>query len=198
MGLTLFSGADGDGDGMIDEDDYGVWKSHFGETIEQGAGSSVQGVKAEDPHPLAAALLPHPLDNSRPLPEGEAVYATLAEPGAGGYAHVDGRVVEPGNQPPALPAIGARGMAFDEWAVDLQSAKKGRGRLQLPTHSETGRPARTTDDALLAWFAASGRSGTEIRNTISRESAVDDEAEMPTDVLDAVFTTVQPTWKLCC
>jgi hypothetical protein len=39
LGLTPFSGADGDGDGSIDADDYGVWKSHFGETLQPGAGS---------------------------------------------------------------------------------------------------------------------------------------------------------------
>jgi hypothetical protein len=32
-GVPAFSGADGDGDGTIDQDDYGVWTANFGETL---------------------------------------------------------------------------------------------------------------------------------------------------------------------
>src|SRR6478736_2165882 len=32
-GVTAFSGADGDGDTTIDQDDYGVWRAHFGMTL---------------------------------------------------------------------------------------------------------------------------------------------------------------------
>ena len=41
-GVTPYSGADGDGDGTIDQDDYGVWRDHFGQTIPPpGTGSGV-------------------------------------------------------------------------------------------------------------------------------------------------------------
>jgi hypothetical protein len=59
--VAAYSGADGDGDGTIDQDDYDVWKAHFGETVPPGAGSGAQSVAAEDPHPS-------------PLPEGEGIY----------------------------------------------------------------------------------------------------------------------------
>ena len=40
IGLPKYSGADGDGDGTIDQDDYGMWRAHFGESLPpQGAGS---------------------------------------------------------------------------------------------------------------------------------------------------------------
>lgn len=38
-GLSPFSGADGDGDGVVDQDGYGVWKSHFGQSQPVGAGT---------------------------------------------------------------------------------------------------------------------------------------------------------------
>ncbi len=51
MGVPAYTAADGDGDTTIDDDDYGVWFAHFGETagtgsaagIEQEAGRSEQG-----------------------------------------------------------------------------------------------------------------------------------------------------------
>ena len=39
-GVPAFSGADGDGDGAIDQDDYGLWRANFGNTLPPpGAGS---------------------------------------------------------------------------------------------------------------------------------------------------------------
>ena len=49
-----FAGADGDGDGMIDSDDYGVWKSHFGETLVFNAGSGGSAEALNEP--VAPAL----------------------------------------------------------------------------------------------------------------------------------------------
>jgi hypothetical protein len=43
LGLPAYSGADGDGDGTIDQDDYGVWRANFGQTIPPPAtGSGVR------------------------------------------------------------------------------------------------------------------------------------------------------------
>ena len=44
--------ADGDGDGLVDPGDYGVWRTNFGETLPSGAGGGEQlgsGVIAENP-----------------------------------------------------------------------------------------------------------------------------------------------------
>jgi T5SS/PEP-CTERM-associated repeat protein len=50
--VLKFSGADGDGDGMVGDNDYGVWRAHFGETSGSGAGAS-----ASVPEPVSYALL---------------------------------------------------------------------------------------------------------------------------------------------
>jgi hypothetical protein len=36
---TPSTGADGDGDGTIDQDDYNVWRAHSGQTQSSAAGS---------------------------------------------------------------------------------------------------------------------------------------------------------------
>ena len=38
-GIPAFSGADGDGDTTVDQDDLGVWRSHFGQMVGAGSGS---------------------------------------------------------------------------------------------------------------------------------------------------------------
>jgi hypothetical protein len=50
---TPFSGADGDGDSTVDNDDYGVWTARFGQTA--GSGSAV-GQSPAVPEPGAALL----------------------------------------------------------------------------------------------------------------------------------------------
>jgi hypothetical protein len=49
--VAPFSGADGDGDGMIDDDDYDVWKAHFGQVA--GSGSAA-GQSTAVPEPATA------------------------------------------------------------------------------------------------------------------------------------------------
>ena len=45
-----FSGADGDGDTTIDQDDYGVWRAHFGMTVPlAAAGSSAASLAFSQP-----------------------------------------------------------------------------------------------------------------------------------------------------
>ena len=39
-GVLPYSGADGDGDTTIDEDDYTVWRSHFSQTLSAGSGAT--------------------------------------------------------------------------------------------------------------------------------------------------------------
>ena len=46
-GVVPFSGADGDGDGAIEADDYGVWRSHFGNLSAAGAGATNPKVESE-------------------------------------------------------------------------------------------------------------------------------------------------------
>jgi hypothetical protein len=41
-GVPAFTGADGDGDGIIGQGDYNVWRSHFGNTTGAGSGASAE------------------------------------------------------------------------------------------------------------------------------------------------------------
>jgi hypothetical protein len=49
-----FAGADGSGNGAIGPEDYDIWKSHFGETLVQGTGSSFPHSLSTQPEPTAA------------------------------------------------------------------------------------------------------------------------------------------------
>ena len=41
IGVPAYSGADGDGDTTIDQDDYGVWRAHFGQTVPASGSGAV-------------------------------------------------------------------------------------------------------------------------------------------------------------
>jgi hypothetical protein len=72
VGSTNDPRADGSGNGIVDQADYDFWRANFGNTM--GAGS---GAVAEDPHPL---------DYSRPLPDGEVSRVARLELPAMGVA----------------------------------------------------------------------------------------------------------------
>jgi hypothetical protein len=42
--VTSYSGADGNGDGTINQNDYGVWRAHFGQTAGAGTAASVDSI----------------------------------------------------------------------------------------------------------------------------------------------------------
>src|SRR5207245_1097836 len=57
--VTPYSGADGNGDGLVNQADYDVWRSHFGQTL-PGAGSGAMLATtsdATDPNASAGAAL---------------------------------------------------------------------------------------------------------------------------------------------
>ena len=96
--------ADGSGavvgvpDGVVDSLDYAFWKANFGNTLVFGAASVELVVNSALAEPVApsnkasfgntlvmggsgsTAEDPHPLDNSRPLPAGEAIRVARPEP----------------------------------------------------------------------------------------------------------------------
>ena len=51
--VANWSGADGNGDGTIDEEDYDVWRANFGSTL---AGSGALRSTASVPEPASLAL----------------------------------------------------------------------------------------------------------------------------------------------
>ncbi len=189
-GVTPYSGADGNGDRTIGPEDYDVWKSHFGESLPMGGGGGLAVDGGDESNPPA-------------------------EPGADGYARVDGRVVESDDQPPAEPAAGLTGRPvpagvgvwetfFDEWAIGSQSiALNGRALIRPPADPAARYPAGAdefvraagyaSDAALLAWCAlcdtASADRNGDNSSTADRPSddATDDAF---LDHLDAVFELV--------
>jgi PEP-CTERM motif-containing protein len=54
-GLTAYSGADGDGDTIVDAGDFDVWRAHFGQTA-SGSGSNLNASNAV-PEPSSLVLL---------------------------------------------------------------------------------------------------------------------------------------------
>ena len=46
--VAPFTGADGNGDGVVDQADYAVWRSHFGETFLPGPGAGAGALLAGD------------------------------------------------------------------------------------------------------------------------------------------------------
>jgi hypothetical protein len=52
--VARYSGADGDGDGLVDNDDYAVWTAHFGQTAGSGSGGNAN---AAIPEPASLWLL---------------------------------------------------------------------------------------------------------------------------------------------
>jgi hypothetical protein len=173
-GLTAYSGADGSGDGMVDADDYGIWKLHFGETIPQGAGSGEQGVRVATAlaEPVAhVAEDPHPLDNSRPLPEGEAINAALAARVAPSL--YDGTALLAAN---ILTSRSSAGASPSRWRMALVAGDSPH------------------DDALVAWLSAAkvvgrDRSSEQIADGTCDASGTEAEGGS-LECVDAVFELV--------
>jgi hypothetical protein len=68
--VTSFSGADGDGNGIVEQADLTVWRSHYGQTfpgsgsgsvmahVAAGSGAEAQSVQVSEPVPVTAAARP--------------------------------------------------------------------------------------------------------------------------------------------
>jgi hypothetical protein len=56
MGVPAYSGADGDGDGMIDQDDFDVWKANFGNMLPVGSGQGAVIIDRSDGQTLQAEV----------------------------------------------------------------------------------------------------------------------------------------------
>ena len=79
--VPAYSGADGDGDGFIGEDDFGVWRGHFGETLELGGGEGSiyqESESADISNPPAAER--ESISAAEPVPEAAARLAAGHEP----------------------------------------------------------------------------------------------------------------------
>jgi len=139
-GLTLYSGADGSGNGSIGPEDYDVWKSHFGESL-PGAGGAAAAVTADV----------GPLRESTERTAGQASSGTRVESASAprydivasrGANFVAGRGPA-GASPSRWRAVG--NSPRDEALVAWLSATKDSGRNRSAAESE--RIADGTGDA---------------------------------------------------
>lgn len=61
--VPQYSGADGNGDGLVDDADYDVWRANFGNTLDSGQGASI----ANETATLEGGALALPLSNGDDL-----------------------------------------------------------------------------------------------------------------------------------
>ena len=172
--VANYSGADGDGDGVVDQDDYGVWRAHFGQTLPPpGAGSGASSASA------SAALF---------APVGEAQIAA---------ASLSFSVGEP-NQTVVLP-----GTSGDKRAASqrenlppvLVSASSPfapyRPAIRGSVAAQPTLAASPRDEALVAWLASQPGAKKQFDDfgtaeTLTSEDASNaDEVEM--DSIEQVF-----------
>ena len=94
-GLRLFSGADGDGDGVVDQDDYSVWAAHFGQKL-PAAGAGAQVKPPAEPGAVGVAPASTSIgDSSRQPPALPGVRAAARDPQASSFVVVDARMNTP-------------------------------------------------------------------------------------------------------
>jgi CSLREA domain-containing protein len=160
-GLPAYSGADGDGDGTIDQDDHGVWRANFGRTI--GAGSGGQGAGSgkaisASAEPLPEATQPPALPGVRLAPvarigNGSASGASVADVKPQGNVAIStaGRASSGTLRDSALAtwmAVPSRGEGAEN--EDLIRSLK---RMQDELHES--RLSNVVDEAFISWELSS-------------------------------------------
>jgi hypothetical protein len=125
--VTAYSGADGDGDGMIGPEDYGIWKAHFGQTLPGSGEASGTGAVSALPNQqnLAAVAAIAPAELATP------VRATRNE---------ERRAID-------------HAVAISHFDVHSLNATNARSVGSRPTRANRSLVAARQDDALLAWRA---------------------------------------------
>jgi hypothetical protein len=164
-GLVPFSGADGNGDGMITRDDYGVWKEHYGESLPAsgsatalGAGQTALSQNSPNDWPQAAIKL-------RP-----------AEPDLGAA-----RTQQP------VPGLLA---AIDDW-MESPTARGTRRVIRDAALPRGEGQSDAREAALLAWIASREVIDPPAENPVVSGALGCDPAgettEEETDAFDAAF-----------
>jgi subtilisin-like proprotein convertase family protein len=124
--VPAYSGADGNGDTTIDQADYTVWQSHFGDAVGVGGGTSVE-----------AAVSGEQGAKSQKTEIALAKTAALVE------------------QPPALPGVHVA-LPFEYPLQAGESRTGANGRVRLTPPAEPGAAGVLRDEALLAWLSSRG------------------------------------------
>jgi hypothetical protein len=164
--VTPFSGADGDGDGLIDQDDYTIWRSNFGRAL-PGAGGGASALAS-----IAETGAVSPPSNGLPL---------LISPG---FAEVE--ITEAVEADASSESFVANGNSIASEVTVATDHTSGHS----VSRSRPNAAARLNDDALLALLASrpAGRSARESTDATSTlcGSAGDNESNM-LDLLDSAF-----------
>ena len=145
--VARFSGADGSGNGIVDQDDYGVWRARFGQTL--GDGTML---------PLASQP---PIEDS-PRPASPDVNATAVSPNY--PASVSSVETEPAAQQ-LVTFVGAQTNPSPKPAAANTGPEAVSSRTTTPQHRA---------DALLAWLATRN-SAWRPAELNDRQTVADDE-----------------------
>ena len=172
LGATVaaFSGADGDGDGMADEDDHGVWRTNFGREL-PAAAATITTVAA------AAAV-----DEA----QARSAISTAGEVKHGGSSTSSGSLVQLMARDEAV-AVGRR-EALELFPSPArlslpQASLKGKGTARV---SEL-RVAEQRETALDEWMAMRARSeGVANDDIVGPHRVFQDEAMGESPILDAL------------
>lgn len=191
-GLTAYSGADGDGDGTIDNDDLLVWRANFGNVF-PGAGSGAQNATPNEPVTGASAAQGSSVE---PVSNEAPAFSSPVSAVAGN--------AEAGNSPdwpstlPSQPAAtsntaSAKSAAFSIqvpfaglpfWAADRRASESQPSHA--PRSNTVVREPLHHDVALEAWLATHtwvANSSVGISN--SKTSSLDENSSPCDDDIDA-------------
>ncbi len=191
-GLPAYSGADGDGDGTIDDDDYGVWRANFGSTLPPGAGSGASGEPGAGSGAVVETFVadPHPsplLATASLRPEREGIQNTeQVASGEGGVGSGQGAI-----------NLQLADLGFPA-AADELLADWGASRIesQVPERWQVAMAESSwRDDALAAWLAArmldENEDGTdESVDRYDDGASTNAATDLSDDTLDAVFASL--------
>ncbi len=179
--IPTYFGADGDGDGRVDDDDYGVWRSHFGQTLPPPGGSAVAGVY--DPGSGVAATvdviahdagLIEATNNTAGLIEATNNNAGLIEASYSSGVSAAAR--------PTIPDVPAE-----------TRAQQGMNPIHPHPSPLPAGEGENRDDALVAWLASRGddREGDSVETgPVTNDGTARDATDDAFDAFDAAFSTL--------
>jgi hypothetical protein len=145
-GLAPYSGADGDGDGAIGPEDYGVWKSHYGESLPgAGSGGASGGIDKEIGRQEDKEI---GRQEDKEIADAQSVAATFDD----GVALVSANAVAVGGSADfgELPSTGSGSELVED---SRAGASPSRWRVASVVRDSP------RDDALVAWLAESAGAG---------------------------------------
>jgi hypothetical protein len=173
-GLALYSGADGNGDGTINQYDYAVWRAHFGETLSPpGAGSGLSGATSSE---VAVALV-HESTGTEDLDR-----LAIDQPSQ--------TVVSRGTSVEGLGLKQPKNRSYAFASASLPFTRV-RSAVRRPLSSVRTIAASRHDDGLVAWLALQPSTQRQLEDSASAKTGeskdTDDASDAQMDCLEEVF-----------